>query len=308
MQNPLDISQEIGSALNRGEPVVALESSVIAQGLPTRINVETALAMEENVRKSGATPATVGVIEGKLRVGLTTDEIEKLGKRQADKLAVRDLPYAVTRKLDGAATVSSTIRIAFAAGIGVTATGGIGGVHRDFAQTGDVSADLWELARTPMIVVCSGAKSVVDVPATAEWLETRGVPVYGFETDDLPLFYSRSSGIKIPKLDGAREVADIATLFGGAMGMRCAMLITVPVPKSSDLDVSSEVEQAEKDAARKGIKGKELTPYLLHRVGELTKGKSVDSNVALLKNNAKVAGEIAVSLAEDSQRRVGFIA
>ncbi len=188
---------EVGSALNRNEPVVALESSVIAQGLPAGVNVGTALEMEEAVREAGALPATVGVIDGKIRIGLTREEIERLGEGKASKLAVRDLPYAVFAKLDGGTTVSATARIAAASGLSVMATGGIGGVHRGFAQSLDISADLWELARTPIFVVCSGVKAVLDARATLEWLETHSVPVYGWETGTMPgvlLAFERSIG------------------------------------------------------------------------------------------------------------------
>lgn len=307
MQDPLDISHGISCALNRNEAVVALESSVIAQGLPPDVSVRTALEMEDEVRASGAVPATVGVIEGKIRVGLTGEEIERLARGQTAKLAVRDVPYAVARNLDGGTTVSATARTASAAGISVMATGGVGGVHRGWARTGDVSADLWELARTPIIVVCSGVKAVLDVAATAEWLESHSVPIYGYQTAELPAFYARSSGISIPQLDSAEAVAELARLCGGVLGMRCAMVVAVPPPAEQTLDVSSHIEQAVSEAAEQGIIGKALTPWLLSRVGELTGGKSVEANIALLKNNARVAAEIAAALLEDSQRRMGFV-
>ncbi|MHB9037535.1 MAG: pseudouridine-5'-phosphate glycosidase [Armatimonadota bacterium] len=306
MQNPLDISHEISSALNRNQPVVALESSVIAQGLPSPINVETALAVEQAVRDAGAVPATIGVIDGKIRVGLTEDEIKKLAEGNAKKLALRDIPYALAKKTDGATTVSSTARIAAVSGIPVMATGGIGGVHRGASDTFDVSTDLWELSRTPMIVVCSGAKAVLDIPATAEWLETHGVPVYGYGTDELPAFYSASTGISIPKVDSACELTEILKLSGSAVGVRCATVVAVPVPKSSAVDVTAQIAQAVSEASEHGITGKELTPYLLNRVGELTKGKSTKANIALLKNNAKVAAEIACALCTETERRMGF--
>lgn len=307
MQDPLDISHEISSALNRNEPVVALESSVIAQGLPGPINVETALAMEENVRKAGAVPATIGIIEGRIKVGLTKEEIEKLGKGNAAKVAVRDLPYAVSKKLDGGTTVSATARIAASVGLFVMATGGIGGIHRGYSETFDASADLWELARTPLVLVCSGAKAVLDVPATVEWLETYSIPVYGYQTDEMPMFYSRNSGISVLKIDSACEAADILRATGKVLGSRCSTIIAVPVPESNAIDVSKEIEQAIKEASEDSIKGKALTPYLLNRVAELTGGKSIEANVALLKNNASVAAEIAVTLYENAQRRMGFI-
>jgi pseudouridine-5'-phosphate glycosidase len=304
MENPFDISHEIKSALNRNEPVVALESSVIAHGLPSGVNVRTALEMEEAVRQCGATPATIGLIGGKLRVGLEREEIELLGKGEAAKIAARDIPYAIARKLDGGATVSATTRIAAAAGISVIVTGGIGGVHRGYSH--DISADLWELAHTPAVVVCSGVKAVADVPATMEWLETHGVPVYAYRTDEFPAFYSGSSGIAVPKIECADDLAGVLKVAVGGLGMRCAAVIGVPIPKENAIDAGPAIDQAVREAEEQGIRGKALTPYLLKRVGELTGGKSVDANIALLVNNARAAGEIAVALNEDARRRVGF--
>jgi len=308
MNDTLTIAPEITAATNHNQPVVALESSVIAHGLPSPTNVETALAMEDAVRSAGAAPATIGVIEGTVRVGLTKGEIERLGKGNAAKLGARDLPYAIAKKIDGGTTVSATIRIAAAANVPVMATGGIGGVHRGFSESMDMSADLWELSRTPVVVVCSGVKSVLDIRATAEWLESHSVPVYGYDADELPAFYSRRSSISIPKLDGCAELAEMLKAAGGAFGLRSAVVIAVPVPEEAELDVSAEVESAAREAAERGIRGKELTPYLLGRVGELTGGKSIEANVALLKNNAKVAAEIACALTEaTSPRRIGFL-
>ena len=307
MQDPLDISQEINSALNRNGPIVALESSVIAQGLPAPINVETALAMEECVRNAGAVPATIGIIDGRIKVGLSKDDIERLGQGNAAKVAVRDLPYVVAKKLDGGTTVSSTARIASAVGIFVMATGGIGGIHRNYCETMDASADLWELARTPIVVVCSGVKAILDVPATIEWFESHSVPVYGYATDELPMFYSRNSGISIPKVDSVCEIVDILKTSGKVLGARGANIIAVPVPEANAVEVSGEIEQAILEASENGVKGKALTPYLLGRVAELTGGKSIDANVALLKNNAGVAAEIAVTMYENAQRRMGFM-
>lgn len=306
MKDPLDISHEISSTLSRNEAVVALESSVIAHGLPSPVNVETAMAMEDAVRECGAVPATIGVIEGKVRIGLTRAEIEKLGQGTAAKLAARDIPYAASVGLDGGTTVSSTARIASAAGINVMATGGIGGVHRDSALTHDVSADLWEMVRTPIVIVASGPKAVLDVPATAEWLESHSVPVYGYQTDELPAFYSRHSGIPIPAFDSVADLAELIRVAFGTMGVRSAILVGVPVPESDEVDVSAEIEAAASEAKQQGIHGKDLTPWLLARVGELTGGKSQRANIALLKNNARVAGELAAALLEDFQRRMGF--
>jgi len=306
MSDPLDVSHDISCALNRSEPVVALESSVIAQGLQPDIGIPTALAMQEAITASEAVPATIGVIEGKVRVGLSQEDIEKLAGGEAAKIAARDIPYAVARKLDGGTTVSATARIASVAGIPIMATGGIGGVHRGFMESHDISADLWEMVRTPIIIVCSGIKSVLDIPATAEWLESHSVPVYGYQTDELPAFYSRKSGVKVAKLEDAMDLAEILKLSAGAFGLRSAILIGVPVPESAEMDVSREIAEATRSAIEQGIKGKEITPFLLKRVGELTGGKSIESNVALLKNNAKVAAEIACALSEVSNRRMGF--
>lgn len=307
MENPLDIAHEVSSALNQNRPVVALESSVIAQGLPSPVNVETALAMEQAVRDAGATPATIGMIDGRIKVGLTKEEIERLGEGKAAKLAVRDIPYALANKQDGGFTVSATARTAAAAGIAVMATGGIGGVHRGAAETFDISADLWELSRTPIIVICSGAKAVLDVAATAEWLETHSVAVYGYKTDELPSFYSRSSGIPVPKVESPSAMAEIVKIASCATGNRSATLLAVPVPKADAVDVASDIESALQEAAAKGIKGKELTPFLLNKVAETTAGKSIKANVALLKNNAGIAGEVACALYEEAQRRIGFM-
>lgn len=306
MKDPLDISHEISSALARNEAVVALESSVIAHGLPSPVNVETALAMEEIIREAGAVPATIGVIEGKVRVGLTREEIERLGQGEAAKLATRDLPYAVNSKLDGGTTVSATARIASAAGISVMATGGIGGVHRDLACSHDISADLWEMVRTPIVIVSSGPKAVLDVPASAEWLETFAVPVYGYQTDELPAFYSRSSSVKIPAVDSVRELADVVGLALGTMAFRSSVLIAVPIPEADEIDLSAEIVQVGREAVEKQIRGKELTPWLLKRIGELTGGKSLAANTALLRNNARVAAELARALIEEARPRMGF--
>lgn len=306
MKDPLDISREVSSALTRSEPVVALESSVIAHGLPSPVNVETALAMEEIVREAGAVPATIGMVEGKVRVGLTREEIEKLGQGGAVKLAMRDIPYAVSARLDGGTTVSSTARIACAAGISVMATGGIGGVHRDSASTHDVSTDLWEMARTPIVIVSSGPKAVLDVPATAEWLETFGVAVYGYQTDELPAFYSRSSGIRIPSFESVQELAEVVGVAFGAVALRSAILVAAPIPVAEEIDISKEIEEAAREAADNGVRGKELTPWLLKRVGELTRGRSLAANASLLKNNARIAAELARALSDETRPRMGF--
>lgn len=308
MPDALNISQEVASALSRNQGVVALESSLIAHGLPANVNTTTAIEMEEAVRAANCIPATIGIIEGEVKIGLTKEEIERLGEGKAAKICARDIPYAIAKKLDGGTTVSATARIANAAGIVIMATGGIGGVHRGFAESLDISSDLWELARTPIIVVCSGVKAILDVAATAEWLESHSVPVYGFGTDELPAFYSRSSGIKVPKVESADELAEMLKTSGWAFGLRSAVLIAVPIPEEAELDITDKIEQAMSDADDKGVNGKDFTPYLLKKVDELTGGKSVKSNAVLLKNNAKVAGEIARAISEaTSNRRIGFL-
>jgi pseudouridine-5'-phosphate glycosidase len=198
------------------------------------------------------------------------------------------------------------MRIASAAGIQVVATGGIGGVHRGYAESLDISADLWEIARTPVVVVCSGVKAIADIPASLEWLETHGVPVYGYETDVFPAFYSRSSGLPAPRIDSVCDLVEVLKVAAATLGLRCGVVLGVPIPEADEIDVSSSIEQAVREASEKGIAGKALTPYLLNRVGELTGGRSVDANTALLRHNAQVAGEIAVALAEDTGRRMGF--
>ncbi len=306
MKDPLDISHEISCALNRGQAVVALESSVLAHGLPSPVNVETALAMEQQVRDAGAAPATIGVIGGKIRIGLSNEEIEILGRGGAAKLAARDLPDACATEINGGTTVSATARIAAAVGINVMATGGIGGIHRGNAN--DISADLWEMTRTPIAIVCSGPKAVLDVPATAEWLESHSVPVYGYKTTKLPAFYAAQTDITIPGYDTIDELAATIKLGLGAMGLRSSILIAATVPESDAVDASEAIEEAIKQAEKNQISGKQLTPWLLDKIAELTNGRSIKSNVALLKNNAQIAAELACALVNEERRRMGFYA
>lgn len=304
MKDPLDISHEVSCTLNRGQAVVALESSALAHGLPSPLNIETALAMEQQIRDAGAMPATIGVIGGKIRVGLSTAEIETLGKGGAAKLGARDLPDACMTESSGGTTVSATARIAASVGIGVMATGGTGGIHR--GNTNDISADLWEMTRTPIAIVCSGPKAVLDVPATAQWLESHSIPVYGCKTTRLPAFYAAQTDITIPGYDAIDRLAGTIKLGLGAMGMRTSIMVAVPVPESDAVDVSKEIEEAIKQAEQNQITGKQLTPWLLSKIAELTDGRSVRSNVALLKNNAQVAAELACALVNEERRRMGF--
>ncbi len=307
MSNPVEVSQEVRSALNRNQPIVALESSLIANGLPKKINVETAQKMEDAVKSKGAFPATCGIIGGQIKVGLDNEDIALLGKQDAMKVTARDIPYTCVKKLDGGTTVSATSRIASVSGISVLATGGIGGVHRGFSETVDISNDLWELAHNPLIVVCSGAKAILNIPATFELLETWGVQVYGYQTDELPSFYSRSCGIKVPAIADAKEFAELVALSRNAVGSRSAIVLAVPIPEKYELNANREIEEAAHQAANEGIRGKELTPYLLDKLADLTGGKSVESNIELLTNNATVAAEVACALHSEDKRRIGFL-
>lgn len=302
MQPELNISPEVANALAARRPVVALESTLITHGLPWPANAETAFAMEAAVRESGAIPATIAVLVGKITVGLTQEEIERLARRPTGtvrKCSRRDLPIAVARGEDAATTVAGTMIIAHLAGIGVFATGGIGGVHR--GAPFDVSADLLELGRTPVAVVCSGAKSILDLPLTLEVLETQGVPIIGFGTDTLPAFYSRSSGLPVDvRIETPREAAAIIAA-ARRLGAQHGLLITVPVPEADEfpaVEAEIAINQAMADATSRGIHGKGVTPFLLGRVAELTGGRSRRANTSLLINNARTAGQIAVALGE----------
>ena len=298
-KNHLQISSEIRMALDEGRPVVALESSLISHGLPHPQNLEAARTMERTVRENGAVPATIAVIGGKIKVGLTEGELEYLATRKnIRKVSRRDLPIAVAQGLDGATTVAATMCVAHLAGIEVMATGGIGGVHR--GHPFDVSADLPELARTPIAVVCSGAKSILDLPATLEWLETHGVPIVGYGTDEFPAFYSRSSGLTVDaRVDSPEEAARIIHTKW-ELGLEGGVLVAVPVPEEAELpfDLAERaIEQALAAAEERGVRGKALTPFLLSQIARLTEGRSLAANIALLKNNAAIAARIAGALA-----------
>jgi len=291
----LNYSNEVQEALQQGKPVVALESTVITHGLPYPANRDTALAMETAVRGGGAVPATIAVLQGKITVGLTEEQIEYLAKAQdVRKCSRRDLPIAVGLGEDAATTVAGTMIVAHMAGIKVFATGGIGGVHR--GHPFDVSADLQELGRTPVAVVCSGAKSILDLPLTLEVLETQGVPILGYQTDSLPMFYTRESDLPIDA--GVDTPEQIASVIQAAKDLEAehGILITVPVPEDKALsrEIAEEaIKQATEEAESQGIHGKEVTPFVLARVVELTEGKSMIANRALLENNARVAAQIA---------------
>ncbi|WP_040305679.1 pseudouridine-5'-phosphate glycosidase [Caloramator australicus] len=301
MINYLELSKEVEKALKLGKPVVALESTIISHGMPYPENVETALNVERIVRENGATPATIAIINGKLKAGLTPDEIEYLGQkgREIVKVSRRDIPFIVAKKMDGATTVASTMIIAALAGIRVFATGGIGGVHREAQETFDISADLQELANTNVAVVCAGAKSILDLGLTLEYLETFGVPVVGYKTDELPAFYTRRSGFKLDyRLDTPEEIAK-AIFVKWQLGLKGGVVVANPIPEEYEMDydvINKAIEDALLEAKEKGIKGKETTPFLLAKVKEITGGKSLDSNIQLVYNNAKLASEIAVEL------------
>ena len=298
MNKYLDIAPEVQAALSENRPVVALESTIISHGMPYPQNVETALRVEQTIRDAGATPATIAIIGGRLKAGLSPEEIEHLGRsgRAVAKASRRDLPVLVARKQDGATTVTTTMIIAAMAGIKVFATGGIGGVHRGAQTTMDISADLEELAQTPVMVICAGAKSILDLGLTLEYLETKGVPVIGYGTDELPAFYTRKSGFKVDyRLD---TPAELAAAFRAKleMGLQGGMLVTNPIPEKDSMDparINAAIDQAIAEAAQKGIRGKETTPFLLARVAEITGGDSLASNIQLVLNNARLAAETA---------------
>lgn len=300
MNQYVEISREVKEALDTGKPVVALESTIISHGMPYPQNVETALNVEKVVRDNGAVPATIAIIGGKLKVGLTEDEIEYLGKEglSVTKCSRRDLPVVVAKGMDGATTVATTMIIAAMAGVKVFATGGIGGVHRGAAETMDISADLMELAQTDVTVVCAGIKSILDIGLTLEYLETQGVTVLGYGTDKLPAFYLRDSGFGVDaRVDSGTEVADMMHAKWG-MNLRGGFVVGNPVPEEFEEDreqVTAAIEQALKELDEKGIKGKDSTPFLLARVKDLTGGESLETNIRLVYNNAKVASEIAVA-------------
>lgn len=301
MHSTWEIRSEVQNALNANSPLVGLESALISHGLPYPQNLETAQALEQAVREHGAVPATIAVIEGKIKVGLTERELERLAMgKDVRKVSRRDLPIAVAQKMDGATTVAATMYVAALAGIEVLTTGGIGGVHRD--RPSDISADLPELARTRVAVVCSGAKSILDLPLTLEWLETYGVPVLGYETDEFPAFYSRESGLQVDaRVDTPQEAARIIRTKW-ALGLEGGVLVTVPVPEEAELPrklAERAIERGLAAAEEQGVKGKALTPFLLGQIARITEGRSLTANIALLKNNAAVAARISGALKEE---------
>lgn len=293
----MKINPEVSKALKEGKPVVALETTIVSHGMPYPKNVETALAVEAEVRKHGAVPATIGIIDGEPVVGMSPEEIEEFGKRKGIvKASRRDLPVVYAKKLWAATTVSGTMVIASQAGIEVFVTGGVGGVHRGATKTMDISADLQELGKTNVTVVCAGAKSVLDLPLTLEYLETMGVPVLGYQTEELPAFYNPHSGLKLDyEVKSTAEMAQIIKCKR-ENNLQGSILLNVPIPEEYAVPkevIDKAINASLRKMARKGIKGKACTPYLLSAVVEYTKGKSLESNIKLILNNAAIGSEVA---------------
>lgn len=298
----LDIKPEVKEALDAGKPVVALESTIISHGMPYPKNVETALAVEEVIRKNGAVPATVGIIKGRIKVGLTADEVEYMAKApNVLKVSRRDYPLVIAQKLDGATTVAGTMIAANMAGIRLFVTGGIGGVHRGAGESFDISADLEELKSTGVAVVCAGVKSILDIGATLEYLETSGVPVISFGTDEFPAFYSRKSGFKTECALGCpKDIAEVINMKY-ELGLDGGMLIACPIPEADEIPyekMDKVIVQALSECREKGVTGKRITPFLLDRVKQLTDGNSLEANIKLVLNNADIGSKIAVELAK----------
>jgi pseudouridine-5'-phosphate glycosidase len=295
------VAPEVRDALAAGRAVVALESTIVTHGMPYPQNLQTALAVEDIVRAQRAVPATIALVDGRIRVGLDAAELERLAAAEGvAKASRRDLAALLARKAAAGMTVAATMIAAARARIPIFATGGIGGVHRGAAETFDISADLVELSRTPVAVVCAGAKSILDIAKTLEVLETHGVPVLGYRTDDFPAFFARTSGHKVGhRFDSPRELAEVIAAQQ-RLGLDTGLLIANPVPEAEALPaaaVEAQIEQACRDAEAAGVSGKELTPFLLARISELSGGQSLRANIALIKNNAALAAEIAVELA-----------
>lgn len=298
----LDVSPEVQQALDAGKAVVALESTIISHGMPYPKNVQTALEVERIVREEGAVPATIAILGGRLTVGLSESQIDYLGKEgvKVAKASRRDIPFLLAKQADGATTVAATMIIAHMAGIEVFCTGGIGGVHRGAEDTMDISADLQELANTRVMVVCAGAKSILDLGLTLEYLETYGVPVMGFETNDLPAFFTRTSGFKLAhRVDSPKDAAAVFSAMGG-LGYKTGAVVANPIPQEYSMDdafINGKIQEALQSAAAEGVKGKDITPYLLDKLDKITEGKSLDANIKLVYNNARVSSRIAVELA-----------
>lgn len=301
LEGKLRIAPAIRDALAAGAPVVALETTIVSHGMPYPENVATARSLEDETRGRGATAATIAVIDGVIHVGLSGEELDWLGSaKNVLKLSRNDLAYAIAARKHGATTVAATMICAQLAGIRVFATGGIGGVHRGAETSFDISADLEELASTPVAVVCAGAKALLDLPKTLEYLETRGVPVVGYRTDEFPAFWSRSSGLPVPiRLDTAEEIADLLNVKWG-LGLRGGAVIANPVAIEDEIpaeEMAEVIAAVVAEAAQRGVAGKSVTPYILARVVELTQGRSLRTNIALVQSNARLAADIAVAMA-----------
>lgn len=301
MNRYIDMTPEVKEALETGKPVVALESTIISHGMPYPNNVQTAMAVENVIRENGAVPATIAIIKGRLKVGLTPEELEYFGKKgmAINKTSRRDIPMIVAKGEDGATTVAATMIIASMAGIQIFATGGIGGVHRGAETTMDISADLDELVKTPVMVICAGAKAILDLNLTMEYLETKGIPVYCYQTEELPAFYTRHSGIKAPfRADSPEELASIWNTKR-ELGIEGGFIVANPIPEQYSMDpvrINSAIDEAIAEMNKLGIHGKETTPYLLDKVQKLTGGDSLESNIKLVLNNAALAAKIAKNL------------
>ncbi len=292
------LSPEVETALSEGAPVIALESTIISHGMPYPENLETALGCERLARENGAVPATIAILDGELCVGLTREQLERLARKgqAVVKASRRDIPVLVARKQDGATTVAATMIIAAMAGIRVFATGGIGGVHRGATETMDISADLEELAKTPVTVVCAGAKSILDLKLTLEYLETKGVPVIGYQTDELPAFYTRKSGLKLEARCDTPEELSALLKAHAELGYKGGMVVMNPIPEEYSMDadyINGVIDNAIQEAGAKGIHGKEVTPFLLAAVKEATGGKSLEANIKLVYNNVALAAQMA---------------
>ncbi len=300
MESILSYSKEVQNAINEDKTIVALESTIIAHGFPYPDNIELALKLEEQAREVGVVPATIAIIDGKLKVGLTKEEIEFIGQSDdIKKASLRDLPVILAKKLNGATTVAATMQISYLAGIDVFVTGGIGGVHRKAEETFDISADLKALSQYPVTVVCAGAKSVLDLPKTKEVLESKGVPVLGYQTNKLPAFYVRDSGLEVDYMvENAEEVSSIIK-SNRLLENKNGILVTVPISKEDELnekEFNKIIDELTQEVEQKEVKGKNITPYLLDRIKEKTDGRSVDTNVSLVKNNLRVGCNIAKKL------------
>ncbi|HMA58729.1 MAG TPA: pseudouridine-5'-phosphate glycosidase [Halanaerobiales bacterium] len=300
MESILRYSTEVEKAIKEDKPIVALESTIIAHGFPYPDNIELAIELEEQAREAGVVPATIAIIDGKLKVGLTKEELEFIGKSDdIKKASLRDLPVLVSKKLNGATTVAATMQIAYLAGIDVFVTGGIGGVHRKAEETFDISADLRALSEFPVTVVCAGAKSVLDLPKTKEVLESKGVPILGYKTEKFPAFYLRDSGLEVDySVSNGKEVAEIVK-NNMLIENRNGILVTVPIPKKDELNRSQFnkiIDELVREVEDENIRGKDITPYLLARIKEETEGESVKANISLVKNNLRAGCEIAKSV------------